>query len=130
YAMPGLAKGTEEQILKGMYLCQPGAKGTPRVQLLGSGTILLESIAAQALLAEEWGVQADVWSCPSFNELAREGRGVRRWNLLHPGETPQVPFVTQQLQDHPGPVIASTDWVKSYTDQIRDFIPEGRSYTV
>ncbi|MCK9516497.1 MAG: pyruvate dehydrogenase (acetyl-transferring), homodimeric type [Ottowia sp.] len=130
YAMPGLAEGTEEQILKGMYLCQPGAKGTPRVQLLGSGTILRESIAAQALLAEDWGVQADVWSCPSFNELAREGRGVRRWNLLHPGEQPQVPFVTQQLQDHPGPVIASTDWVKSYTDQIRDFIPEGRSYTV
>ena len=130
YAMPGLIEGTEEQILKGMYMCQPGGKGKLRAQLLGSGTILRESIAAQKLLAEDWGVQADVWSCPSFTELAREGRAVRRWNMLHPNETQQVPFVTQQLQDHPGPVVASTDWVKSYTDQIRDFIPEGRSYTV
>ncbi|TAN10580.1 MAG: pyruvate dehydrogenase (acetyl-transferring), homodimeric type [Burkholderiaceae bacterium] len=130
YAMPGLIPGTEEQILKGMYLCKPGAKGKLHAQLLGSGTILLESLEAQKLLAADWGVQADVWSCPSFTELAREGRGVERWNMLHPKDKPQVPFVTQQLRDHAGPVVASTDWVKSYTDQIRDFIPEGRSYTV
>ena len=79
YAMPGLQPGTEEQIIKGMYLCKPGAEGLPqRVQLLGSGTILRESIAAQALLAQDWGIAADVWSCPSFNELARDGQDADR----------------------------------------------------
>jgi pyruvate dehydrogenase E1 component len=97
YAMPGLQPGTEEQIIKGMYLCKPGAEGDKRVQLLGSGTILRESLAAQTLLAADWGVQADVWSCPSFNELTRDGQDADRWNLLHPLETPRVPFVAQQL---------------------------------
>jgi len=130
YAMPGLIAGTEEQILKGMYLCQPGAEGDKRVQLMGSGTILRESIAAQQLLATDWGVQADVWSCPSFNELAREGWDAERWNMLHPGEAPRVPFVAQQLAAHPGPVVASTDWVRAYPEQIRAHLPKGRSFTV
>jgi len=130
YAMPGLIAGTEEQILKGMYLCQPGAEGDKRVQLMGSGTILRESIAAQQLLATDWGVQADVWSCPSFNELAREGSDAERWNMLHPGEAPRVPFVAQQLAAHPGPVVASTDWVRAYPEQIRAHLPKGRSFTV
>ncbi|ARU04665.1 pyruvate dehydrogenase (acetyl-transferring), homodimeric type [Comamonas serinivorans] len=132
YAMPGLTPGTEEQIIKGMYLCKAAGDQASelRVQLLGSGTILREAIAAQALLATDWGVAADVWSCPSFNELARDGQDCERWNLLHPTETPKVPFVAQQLADNAGPVIASTDYIKSYTDQIRAFIPEGRSYTV
>ena len=132
YAMPGLTPGTEEQIIKGMYLCKAGAEQASdlRVQLLGSGTILRESIAAQSLLATDWGVAADVWSCPSFNELARDGQECERWNLLHPAEAPKVPFVAQQLADNAGPVIASTDYIKSYTDQIRAFIPDGRSYTV
>lgn len=130
YAMPGLTPGTEEQIIKGMYLCKPGAKGDKRVQLLGSGTILRESIAAQALLEKDWGVAADVWSCPSFNELTRDGQDAERWNLLHPTEPQRVSFVAQQLEKHAGPVVASTDYMKAYAEQIRPFIPKGRSYRV
>ncbi|RYF32753.1 MAG: pyruvate dehydrogenase (acetyl-transferring), homodimeric type, partial [Comamonadaceae bacterium] len=104
--------------------------GKLRVQLLGSGTILRESIAAQEMLANEWGVQADVWSCPSFNELARDGLDCERHNLLHPTAAPRVPFVTQQLERHAGPVVASTDYIKQYVDQIRAFIPKGRAYKV
>ncbi|MBX9936084.1 MAG: pyruvate dehydrogenase (acetyl-transferring), homodimeric type [Burkholderiaceae bacterium] len=132
YAMPGLQPGTEEQIIKGMYLSKPGAQGVagPRVQLLGSGTILRESFAAQELLAVDWGVQADVWSCPSFNELARDGQDAERFNLLHPLETPRLPFVAQQLNTSTGPVVASTDYIKAYAEQIRAFIPQGRSYKV
>ncbi len=131
YPMPGLKAGTEEQIIKGMYLLQEGtlAKG-PRVQLLGSGTILRESIAAQELLAKEWGVAADVWSCPSFNELGRDGQDTDRWNLLHPTEKPRASFVEQQLGKSEGPVIASTDYMKAYAEQIRNFVPKGRSYRV
>jgi pyruvate dehydrogenase E1 component len=131
YAQPGLQPGTEEQILKGMYLFKPGkAKVKNRVQLLGSGSILRESLAAQELLEADWGVAADVWSCPSFNELARDGKATERWNLLHPTETPRVPFVTQQLASHPGPVVASTDYVRLFAEQIRPFLPKGRNYRV
>ena len=130
YPMPGLQAGTEEEIIKGMYLFKPGAKLTPRVQLLGSGTILRESLAAQALLENEWGVSASVWSCPSFNELARDGQDCERWNLLHPTDKARVPFVTQQLEKHTGPVIASTDYIKAYTEQIRPYLPKGRTYKV
>ena len=130
YAMPGLTAGTEEQIIKGMYLCKEGAKLTPRVQLLGSGTILRESIAAQELLEKDWGIAANVWSCPSFNELARDGQDAERWSLLHPLEAARVPFVGQQLDKHTGPVIASTDYMKAYAEQIRNYIPKGRTYKV
>jgi pyruvate dehydrogenase E1 component len=141
YAMPGLTAGTEEQIIKGMYLCRPGvapskgAKDGQRVQLLGSGTILRESIAAQTLLATDWGIQADVWSCPSFNELTRDGQDAERFNLLHPLDAPRVSFVSQQLASHAGPVVASTDYMKAYAEQIRPFIPKnsdgsGRTYKV
>jgi len=130
YPMPGLTPGTEEQIIKGMYLLQEGAKKTPRVNLLGSGTILRESMAAKELLENGWGVAANVWSCPSFNELARDGQDCERWNLLHPNEQPRVPFVTQQLAPHAGPVVASTDYIKNYCDQIRAFVPKGRAYKV
>jgi pyruvate dehydrogenase E1 component len=130
YPMPGLTAGTEEEIIKGMYLFKPGAKLTPRVQLLGSGTILRESLAAQEMLEKEWGVSASVWSCPSFNELARDGQDCERWNLLHPTDKARVPFVTQQLEKHTGPVIASTDYIKAYTEQIRPYLPKGRTYKV
>ncbi len=130
YAMPGLTAGTEEQIIKGMYLCKEGPKLTPRVQLLGSGSILRESLFAQELLEKDWGVAANVWSCPSFNELARDGQDCERWNLLHPTEAARVPFVTQQLDRHAGPVVASTDYMKSFADQIRHFVPKGRTYKV
>jgi pyruvate dehydrogenase E1 component len=113
-----------------MYLCKEGPKLTPRVQLLGSGTILRESLAAQELLEKEWGVAANVWSCPSFNELTREGQDCERWNLLHPTQKQRVSFVAQQLEKHSGPVVASTDYIKAFAEQIRPFIPKGRTYKV
>jgi pyruvate dehydrogenase E1 component len=132
YSHPGMQPGTEEEILKGMYLLQEGkgAAKAPRVQLLGSGTILREVIAAAQLLAQDWGVAADVWSCPSFTELRREGLECERYNLLHPAEKQRVPFVAQQLAKRSGPVIASTDYMKSFADQIRAFIPADKSYRV
>jgi pyruvate dehydrogenase E1 component len=132
YPMPGLRAGTEEQILKGMYLLEEGmaAGQAPRVNLLGSGTILRESQEAKKLLAVDWGVAANVWSCPSFNELARDGQDAERFNLLHPTEAAKVPFVAQQLEPYAGPVIASTDYMKNYADQIRAFMPKGRSFKV
>ncbi|MEO7242593.1 MAG: pyruvate dehydrogenase (acetyl-transferring), homodimeric type, partial [Variovorax sp.] len=147
YPMPGLQPGTEEHIIKGMYLCKQapvigGGKGKGgdktkadkdqilSVQLLGSGTILRESFAAQELLEKDWGVAAGVWSCPSFNELARDGQAVERWNLLHPTEAPRTTFVADQLGSTSGPVVASTDYMKAYAEQIRLFIPSGRSYKV
>jgi pyruvate dehydrogenase E1 component len=133
YAMPGLQPGTEEQILKGMYLCKQAPalkKDAPAVQLLGSGTILRESFVAQELLEKDWGVAASVWSCPSFNELTRDGQEADRWNLLHPTEAPRQSFVEQQLGKTEGPVVASTDYMKAYAEQIRPFIPKGRTYKV
>ncbi len=130
YPMPGLKAGTEEQIIKGMYLLEEGAKKTPRVNLLGSGTILRESMAARQILEADWGVAANVWSCPSFNELTRDGQDCERWNLLHPTAEPRVPFVTAQLAPHAGPVIASTDYMKNYAEQIRAFMPRGRGFKV
>jgi pyruvate dehydrogenase E1 component len=130
YAMPGLQPGTEEQIVKGMYLCKEAPKLTPRVQLLGSGTILRESLAAQELLEKDWGVAANVWSCPSFNQLARDGQDAERHNLLHPTASPRIPFVAQQLDRHSGPVVASTDYLKAYAEQIRPYLPKGRTYKV
>ncbi len=135
YAMPGLVPGTEDQILKGMYLCSPGSTdggpaASPRVQLLGCGSILRESLAAQQLLQADWGVAADVWSCPSLTELARDGQACERDRLLHPTQPPRMPFVAQQLQGHPGPVVATTDYVRAFAEQIRAFIPAGRLYKV
>ncbi len=132
YPMPGLKAGTEEEIIKGMYLLEQGEgpKKAPRVNLLGSGTILRESIAAKELLLKDFGVVANVWSCPSFNELARDGQAAERWNLLNPSEKQKVSFVESQLGPHAGPVIASTDYMKSYADQIRSFIPKDRVYKV
>ncbi len=130
YAMPGLTEGIEEQIIKGMYLCKEGPKMTPRVQLLGSGAILRESLAAQELLALDWGVGSNVWSCPSFNELARDGQDCERYNLLHPQSEPRVPFVTQQLEKHVGPVVTATDYMKVFGEQIRPYVPKGRTYKV
>ena len=126
YPMPGLTAGTEEQIIKGMYLLQDAADKAAKLQvnLLGSGTILRESMAAKVLLERDWGVAAKVWSCPSFNELAREGADAERYNLLHPTATPRVPFVAQQLAGHAGPVICSTDYIKVFGEQIRAYMPK------
>jgi pyruvate dehydrogenase E1 component len=87
-------------------------------------------MAARELLDADWGIAANVWSCPSFNQLARDGQAVERWNLLHPTERARVPFVAQQLEKFAGPVIASTDYMKNYAEQIRAFLPRGRTYKV
>jgi pyruvate dehydrogenase E1 component len=131
YAQPGLQQGTEAEIIKGMYRLQTADPvHALSVNLLGSGSILRESMAAKVLLESEWGIGAHVWSCPSFNELARDGQGTERWNLLHPVDTPRVAFVTQQLNQTDGPVVASTDYVKALPEQIRAYIPFGRTYKV
>ena len=124
YEHPAMPEGSEAGIIKGMYLLRPApgdAKG-PRVQLLGSGTILREVIAAADLLAE-YGVAADIWSCPSFTELRREGLDVERWNMLHPDQAPRKSYVEQCLGERGGPVVASTDYMKAFADQIRAFVP-------
>jgi pyruvate dehydrogenase E1 component len=134
YAHPALpaGDGAREGIVKGMYKLTdggaPSKKDGPRVQLLGSGVILREVIAAAELLKNDWGVTADIFSCPSFNELGREGRAVTRWNMLHPTEKQRVSWVSKQLAGTKGPVIASTDYVREFADQIRELVP--RRYTV
>ena len=130
YEHPGMPKGAEAGILKGMYLFRKGRAGALRVQLLGSGTILREVIAAAEMLERDWSVAADVWSCPSFTELAREGADAERWNLLHPTEARRKSYVEQCLAKHDGPVIASTDYVRAFAEQIRPFVPAGRAYRV
>ncbi len=123
YAHPDMPEGAEENILKGMYLLKAGGKGDKKVQLMGSGTILQEVIAGAELLKADFGVEADIWSCPSFNLLHRDAIEVERFNRLNPLETAKVPFVTSQLQGHDGPVIAATDYIRSYADRIRAYIP-------
>ncbi|BAV33122.1 pyruvate dehydrogenase [Sulfuricaulis limicola] len=129
YEHPAMPEGAEKGILKGMYrLRQGGAGNGPRVQLLGSGAILREVIAAADLLKQDWGVEADIWSCPSFTQLARDGNECARWNLLHPAKPPRTCHVGECLKDTKGPVIASTDYVRAFAEQIRPFVP--RRYTV
>jgi len=129
YEHPALPPGSEADILKGMYALTKGAASNgPRVQLLGSGTIFREVIAAAELLNSDWGVAADLWGCPSFNELARDGHDAARWNLLHPADKPRLSHVETCLKDTRGPVVAATDYVRLYADQIRAFVP--RRYVV
>ncbi len=125
YEHPEMPKGTEADILKGMYAFRKGGKGKgARVQLLGSGTIFTEVVAAAELLKKDWGVEADLWSCPSFNELARDGHAAARWNLLHPtAKTKKKSHVETCLAGAKGPVVAATDYVKLFADQIRAFVP-------
>jgi pyruvate dehydrogenase E1 component len=123
YSHPALPQGAEDGIRRGMYLLRLGAEGHPRrVQLLGSGTILREVEAAAEILEREFDVAADVWSVTSWSELRRDGLAVDRWNRLHPMETPRTSYVTGLLRGRQGPVIASTDYMKSYADQIRPWV--------
>ncbi|MCU7946680.1 MAG: pyruvate dehydrogenase (acetyl-transferring), homodimeric type, partial [Candidatus Thiodiazotropha sp. (ex Cardiolucina cf. quadrata)] len=122
YLQPAMPQGIEEGIVRGLYQFKTGGKQKLRVQLLGSGAILREVIAAAELLEKEFKVSADVWSVTSFNELRRDGLDVDRWNTLHPEDKPKVSYVTQQLMGQKGPVVAATDYIRSYADQIRPFI--------
>src|SRR5690606_13225495 len=137
YTHPDMPEGAEDGIVRGMYLLRDsgvgnGGKGKPRgahVQLMGSGTILREVIAAADLLEKEFGVTSDIWSCTSFSELRRDGVDCDRWNRLHPeAKTRRVPHVRQLLEGRPGPAIAATDYVRQVADQIREWVP--MRYTV
>lgn len=129
YAHPDMPAGCEEGIVRGLYRFRETPKpGEQHVNLLGSGTILIQAIRAADLLAADFGVTADIWSATSLNELARDGQDAARWNRLNPLETPRVPHVTRELSRATGPVIAATDYMKNYAEQIRAFVP-GR-YTV
>ena len=132
YEHPAMPQGAQEGILKGMYLLRESkAKHKTRVQLLGSGTILREVLAAADMLEADWGVAADVWSATSFTELRREGLATERWNLLHPEAKQKLSFVEKQLKERPaGPVIAASDYIKTFADQIRPFVPKDRAYRV
>jgi pyruvate dehydrogenase E1 component len=131
YTHPDMPEGVQEGILKGMYLLEDGsskeyhvAKSELSVRLLGSGTILREVREAAALLRADYKINVDVYSATSLNELARDGLACDRWNMLHPGaKQPQVPYVTRLLGSSKAPVIAATDYMKLYADQIRAFVP-------
>jgi pyruvate dehydrogenase E1 component len=123
YTHPGMPKGAEAGILKGLYSFSKSKKSELKVQLMGSGVILREVIAAAELLEKDWGVTADVWSATSFTELRREGLDCERWNMLNPEKPQKVSYVAQCLKDAAGPVIASTDYMKSFAEQIARFVP-------
>lgn len=125
YSHPEMPVGAEQDILKGMYLFKQGGKGKSelRVQLLGAGTILREVIAAAEILEKEYGIYSDVWSVTSFNELRREALTVHRWNMLHPDQPARMSHVENCFKECKGPVVAATDYMKIYADQIREFIP-------
>jgi len=123
YEHPALPKGEEQNIIKGMYaFSQTAPTNSLRVQLLGSGSIFREAEFAATLLLEDWGVAADLWSCPSFTELARDGQLCERWNRLHPTETPKQAHVANCLANAVGPVIAATDYTRAFAEQIRGLI--------
>jgi pyruvate dehydrogenase E1 component len=127
YRHPPMPDGARDGILRGMYLLREGpsprSRKRPRVQLLGSGSILREVLAAAELLEQDWDVLADVWSVTSFTELRRDGIEVERWNMLHPLESPRQAYVTECLSSRRGPVVASTDYMRAFADQIRPWMP-------
>ncbi|MEN8176605.1 MAG: pyruvate dehydrogenase (acetyl-transferring), homodimeric type, partial [Pseudomonadota bacterium] len=122
YAHPPMPKDAEKGIIRGIYPFAKGGRKKLRVQLLGSGTILREVIAAAEMLEKEWGVSAGVWSVTSFNELRRDGQDAQRWNMLHPDKKPRVPYVSEQLDGTQGPIVACTDYMRAYPDQIRPYL--------
>ncbi|MEN8214064.1 MAG: pyruvate dehydrogenase (acetyl-transferring), homodimeric type [Pseudomonadota bacterium] len=124
YPHPAMPKGSEEGILKGIYRLQKGGRRKTRVQLLGSGTILREVIAAAGLLESDFKISADIWSVTSFNELRRDGIDAERWNMLHPDKKARIPYISRMLADSTGPVIAATDYMRTYADQVRPYLSQ------
>jgi len=124
YSHPEMPKGAEAGILKGMYAFSKSKAKGPKVQLMGSGVILREVIAAAEMLEKDWGVSPDVWSVTSFTELRREGLDAERWNMLNPEKKPRLSYVAECLSGAEGPIISSTDYMKSFADQIRNFVPQ------
>jgi pyruvate dehydrogenase E1 component len=125
YAMPAMPGNVREGILKGMYRFRPAEnkKAKLRAQLFGSGAILNEALRAQGILAEKFGVAADVWSVTSYKSLYTDGLETERWNMLHPGEKPRVPYVTQCLADSPGVLVAATDYLKALPNLVSKWMP-------
>jgi len=123
YTHPEMPEGAEEGIRKGLYLFREGGDSAKKVQLMGCGAILREAIAAANILEQDFGVSADVWSATSFSELRRDGVDCARWNRLNPEKEPRIPWVTQCLRDRQGPVIAASDYVRGFADQVRGFLP-------
>lgn len=128
YTQPEMPKGCEQGIIKGMYKLQSTKANKQHVELLGSGAILREVIAAATLLEDDFNISANIWSVTSFNLLRQEGMQVERWNMLHPEENPKTSYVEECLQDVKSPVVAATDYMKMYADQIRPYI--NSSYVV
>ncbi|KAF1004827.1 MAG: Pyruvate dehydrogenase E1 component [Luteibacter sp.] len=129
YLHPAMPEGVEEGIVKGLYLLREGqgiSPDAPRVQLMGSGSILNEVIAAAALLEQHYGVTSDIWSATSLTEVRRDGMAAERWNMLHPEDESRVPYVQTCLEGHEGPVVVATDYMKIVGDQIRPFIHDRR----
>jgi pyruvate dehydrogenase E1 component len=124
YPHPAMPDGVEEGIRKGLYLLRKGSDGQKKVQLLGSGAILREALAAANILEQDFGVMADVWSATSFTQLRRDGVDCARWNRLNPEEEPRIPWVSECLRDGAGPVIGASDYVRAFADQIRGFLPQ------
>ncbi len=125
YVQPAEPDGVDvDGILRGMHLISEGSGDGPRVQLLASGVGVNWALRAQELLRDDWGVQSDVWSVTSWNELRRDGLAADRHNLLHPDDEPQVAYVTQRLAGRPGPVIAVSDWMRAVQDQISEWVPQ------
>ncbi|HTV10383.1 MAG TPA: pyruvate dehydrogenase (acetyl-transferring), homodimeric type, partial [Acidimicrobiales bacterium] len=122
YAMPEMPEGAREGILRGIYRLKPAPGGKPVAQLFGSGPILNEVLRAQEILAEKYGVQTDVWSVTSYNELRREALGVERWNRLHPTEAEKIPYIVSALAKTKGPIIAATDYMKAVPDQLAPWL--------
>jgi len=124
YTHPDMPAGAEEGIRKGLYLLSPGPEGARRVQLMGSGAILREAIAAANILEQDFGVVADIWSATSFTELRRNGVACARWNRLNPEKEPRIPWITQCFTGRKGPVVAASDYVRGFADQVRGFLQE------
>jgi pyruvate dehydrogenase E1 component len=122
YAMPAMPEGAREGIVRGIYRFQAAGSGKATVQLFGSGPILNETVKAQGILAEKYGVPCDVWSVTSYSELRREALGVERWNRLHPGQAEKVPYISQALEGAEGPIIAASDYMKVVPDQLSPWL--------
>jgi pyruvate dehydrogenase E1 component len=134
-SFPGGTAGLEQGILRGLYLYAPALGDedsassersvvpVPRAQILASGVAMRQALAAQEMLARDWGVSADVWSATSWTELRREALACESWNMLHPDEPPREPYVTSLLSGKPGPVVAVSDWIKAVPDQIARWVP-------
>jgi pyruvate dehydrogenase E1 component len=122
YAMPEMPEGVREGIVRGIYRLRPSATGRAVAQLFGSGPILNEVLRAQEILAQKYGVEADVWSVTSYNELRREALSVERWNRLHPAKAEKTPFIVAALSKAKGPIIAASDYMKAVPDQLAPWL--------